>query len=263
MSGSTHTKPTIIIVPGSWIRPPLYEPLAAPLRRAGYEVHILDLPSNGDPPSFAPDWQPDIKTIASAVEFHADQGKDIVLVPHSAGGGSSTEAVRGLSKANRQELGKAGGIQRLVYLAAFAPDLGVSPIPHEEVRKIYWWAPVEGEIDYPRPDLVADILFTGLPPEEVDKYLPSVQKSAWRARQSAYTDVTHAGWKHIPSSYLICTRDKAVVPELQEMMAAQEGSKFDDVVRLDAAHFPFITHPEFVSKFVRRAAGETDVVLEE
>ena len=81
----------------------------------------------------APDWQPDIKLISSTVESYADEGDIIILVAHSAGGASTTEAVRDLSVEDRKAGGKPGGIERLVYLAAFAPELGVSPMTHEQV----------------------------------------------------------------------------------------------------------------------------------
>ena len=261
MSTSGFAKPTIVIVPGAWCCSSLYEPLISRLEHAGNKVHAIDLPSNGDPPSFSPDWQPDVNLISSTVESYADQSETIILVAHSAGGASATEAVRGLSVQDRRETGKPGGIERLVYIAAFAPDLGVSPFTHEQVRAAFYWALLDGEIDYPDPKLAVEILFNDLSPGDVAKYMPSVQKSAWRGRHNASTEVTYAGWKHIPSSYLICQNDKVVIPEMQEMTVAQEGSQFDDVVRIQAGHCPFISQPEIVERFVRRAAGEKDVVV--
>ena len=104
--------------------------------------------------------------------------------------------------------------------------------------------------------------FNDLSPEDVAKYRPFVQKSAWRARCNADTDVTYDGWRHIPSSYLLCQKDKAIPAEMQEAMVAQEGSMFDDVLRIDAGHCPFISQPELTAKFVRRAAGEKDIVVQ-
>lgn len=261
MSTSTPAKPTIVLIPGAWCHPSLYDPLLERLSHAGYKVHAIDLPSNGDPPSFSQDWQPDVNLISSTVEAYADQGETIILVAHSAGGASSTEAVRGLSVQDRKSSGKPGGIQRLVYIAAFAPDLGVSPLTHEQARAAFYWALTDGDLDYPDPKLVVEIMFNDVAPDEVAKHIPYIQKSAWSARHNASTDVTYAGWKHIPSSYLLCQNDKAVVPEMQEMMIAQDRSRFDDVVRIQAGHCPFISQPEFVEKFVRRAAGERDIVL--
>jgi pimeloyl-ACP methyl ester carboxylesterase len=196
------------------------------------------------------------------VESYADEGDIIILVAHSAGGASTTEAVRGLSVEDRRTAGKPGGIERLVYVAAFAPELGVSPITHEQVREFFYWALIEDEIDYPDPKLCDEILFNDLLPEDVAKYRPFVQKSAWRARQHANTEVTYVGWKHIPSSYLLCQNDKAVPAEMQEAIVAQEGSKFDDILRIQAGHCPFISQPDVTAKFVRRAAGEKDIIVQ-
>lgn len=261
MATSASEKPIIVVVPGAWCRPGLYAPLTDLLQNAGYKVHVVDLPSNGDPPSFAPDWTPDLRLIASSVESYADQGENIVVVAHSAGGASATEAVKNLSVQERQDAGKLGGVSRLVYLAAFAPELGVSTLTHEQVREMFYWALIEDEVDYPDPKLLDEFLFTDLSPAHLVKYRPFVQKSAWRARQHANTDVTYVGWKHIPSSYLITQLDKAVPSEMQEMIVAQEGSKFDDVLRIQAGHSPFISHAGITANFVRRAAGEKNIVL--
>ena len=159
MSSSTSEKPTIVIVPGAWCRPGLYDPLAKRLQQAGYKIRIVDLPSNGDPPFFAPDWQPDLKLISSTVEYYADDGESVVVVAHSAGGNSVTEAVRGLSIQDRKAAGKTGGIERLVYVAAIAPELGPVPMTHEQVREAFYWALIEDEIDYPDPKLADEIFF--------------------------------------------------------------------------------------------------------
>jgi pimeloyl-ACP methyl ester carboxylesterase len=60
------------------------------------------------------------------VEELADQGKDVVLVTHSYGGVVGTEASKGLSKSERTEAGKDGGLVRLVYLTSVVPTPGNS-----------------------------------------------------------------------------------------------------------------------------------------
>ena len=259
---SAETKPIIIIVPGAWCPSSVYELLTSRLQKAAHQVHALDLPSNGNPPNLSSDWQPDVQLISSTVQKYADDGEDIVIVAHSAGGATSTEATKGLSKVDRQARGQAGGVVRLVLIAAFVPDVGPTVVTLEQSRAIFPWVIFDGEIDYPDPRQAKGILFNDLPDEEAESYAAQLQESAWRARHSAYTIVTYAGWKHIPCSYLLCRKDKTVVPEMQEMWIAQEGGMFDDVVRLDIGHCPFLSRPEFVESFVRRAAGEKDVQLD-
>ena len=259
---SSSTKPTIVIIPGAWCPSSIYEPLTSRLRNTGYKVHPLDLPSNGDPPTLSPDWQPDLQTISTAIQTHADEGEDVLVVAHSAGGASASQAVQGLSKEDRQAEGKLGGVIQFLMLAAFTPAEGPNPNTVEDLRQLFPWVVADDEIDYPHPDRAAEILFNDLPSDQASEMASRIQKSAWKARHSVYTTVTYAGWKHIPSSYLLCENDNTVVPQFQEMMIAQEGGKFDDVVRLPAGHFPFISQPDFVARFVRRAAGERDLELE-
>lgn len=83
------------------------------------------MPSTCDDPKPS-GWKDDIDHIAHAIEHAADRGKDIVLVMHSRGGFVGADAAKGLSKADRSDQGKPGGIVRLVYICAFAAAEGLS-----------------------------------------------------------------------------------------------------------------------------------------
>ena len=54
----------------------------------------------------------------------AEEGKEIVLAGHSYGGTPMSEALKGLSRAERTRLGKKGGVVRAGYVAALAPAVG-------------------------------------------------------------------------------------------------------------------------------------------
>lgn len=69
----------------------------------------------------------------------------------------------------------------------------------------------------------------------------------------------YAAWKHIPSTYLICTIDNAISPKIQERMVAQDGAKWSEVVRLRSGHSPMVSMPEETARIIRRAAGEKGV----
>lgn len=62
---------------------------------------------------------------AEATKF-ADQGKDVMLIAHSYGGVPASEAIKGLSKAERERYGKKGGIVRVAYMTTLVPDLGAA-----------------------------------------------------------------------------------------------------------------------------------------
>ena len=63
--------------------------------------------------------------------------------------------------------------------------------------------------------------------------------------------VTYAGWKEIPSTYLICKNDKLLPEARQRQMAEMAGS---EVCECDAAHMVQCSMPDLVSEYVKAAA---------
>jgi hypothetical protein len=49
--------------------------------------------------------------------------------------------------------------------------------------------------------------------------------------------ISGAPWRHTPSTYVVCSRDRSVHPGLQEHMAG----RCTNVVRLDTDHSPFLS----------------------
>jgi hypothetical protein len=47
-------------------------------------------------------------------------------------------------------------------------------------------------------------------------------------------------WKSIPSTYVLCARDRAIYPDFQRRMSTRAG----EVVTLDTDHSPFMSSPE-------------------
>lgn len=120
------SKPTILWVNGSFTPASYYATMAENVRSQGYEIVVDTLPSSArTPPEQPATMTEDADFFHDIAEKLADQGKDIVLVMHSYGGVPGTECSKGLSKADRQEAGKPGGIIRLVYLTCVVPDVGV------------------------------------------------------------------------------------------------------------------------------------------
>lgn len=128
MPGTT-TKPTILIVPGSFSAAAHYDTLIAALHALSYPAVVSDLPSASRlPPAPAASMADDAAHFHGIAESLADEGRDIVIVTHSYGGVPGTEAAKGLGKADREAEGKKGGVVRLVYLTSIVPAVGGSLI---------------------------------------------------------------------------------------------------------------------------------------
>jgi hypothetical protein len=67
-----------------------------------------------------------------------------------------------------------------------------------------------------------------------------------------------AAWRKIPSSYLVCEDDRAIPVQAQDGIIAKVKELGGEIEteRLFVSHSPYIVNPEYVSRFLRRAAGE-------
>lgn len=65
-----------------------------------------------------------------------DQGKDVVVVGHSAGGFLGSHAVRDFTPAAREKAGKPGAVVKLAFVAGalFPPGHEHAPAPFMEVQ---------------------------------------------------------------------------------------------------------------------------------
>ena len=124
---SNSDKPTILIIPGAFATPDLYDEVVNPLAAQGYSIRALHLPSVGYAQERPGTMMDDAAFIASEVSKLADEGKDVVLIAHSYGGVPATQSTKGVGKVERQSQEKKGGIVRLAYMTAMVPALEESP----------------------------------------------------------------------------------------------------------------------------------------
>jgi hypothetical protein len=135
---------TIVIVHGSYHTPAPYEPLRKALESRGYETHCPQLPcsnlenlvinpSNPDfsippPPAGHPPQSADSDVVKVLLKtLVEEQGKNVLLVAHSSGGWSATEAVvPEFQLAQREKEEKIGGVIGIFYVAAFVVEMGGS-----------------------------------------------------------------------------------------------------------------------------------------
>lgn len=126
MSTTAHST-ELVIVPGSFSSSKLYDVMVDPLRAKGYTVHVLDPPcypesyKKGTP---SPSMYDDAAFVNAFVTKLADQGKDIVLMAHSYGGVPTSQSLKGVTKKERAEQGKKGGVVRAAYITSIVPKIG-------------------------------------------------------------------------------------------------------------------------------------------
>ena len=168
----------------------------------------------------------------------AQPGK-VVLVGHSWGGAVITEA------------GASDKVAGLVYVSAFAPDVGQS----------------SGELgkDYPTPPGLATLSadasgFLHISDDGMRTHfafdVPPARAAVMAATQGpiaakAFDErVTVAAWKTHPSWFVVTTRDHMIAPELQLAMAKNIGAH---VTRLPTSHVSQEVQPAQVAAVILEA----------
>jgi alpha-beta hydrolase superfamily lysophospholipase len=138
------SKPTVVIVPGVWQKPVVWDAFRVTLEKAGYpsSVHVA-LPTTGGTETPLAGLAEDVAVVRGVLEPLVDQqGREVVLLCHSSGGVIGSNAVEGFDLASRKAAGKTGGVIRVVFLSAFMLPkgqsllalLGGNPLPWMKVE---------------------------------------------------------------------------------------------------------------------------------
>lgn len=217
-----------MLVHGAWHGSWCWEPLRAELAGLGRRTHAVDLPSVFGPAYGA---EADAKTVREKV---GSIDGPVLLVGHSYGGIPVSQAAVG-----------ARNVARLVYLAAFLVEEGESLLSTvgRDLPADLESIPVRDEpIDAFYADVSAELAL-----DAVSRLRPHSMHS-WRDRQVG------AAWRDIPSTYVVCERDKALPPALQEEMARRA----DEVRRLDTSHSPFLSVPAELAAMLDQITSAVD-----
>jgi len=230
---SAAPKPTIVLVHGGWADASGWNAETQRLEGDGYTVIALANPLRG--------FQTDSAYLRSVL---ATITGPIILVGHSVGGVLITNAATGNPN-----------VKALVYVAAFAPDLG------ETVGQLLAMNP--GSQAAP-PNLTVRPY-----PGGVDVYItPSAFHSVFCADLPATTAAVMAAnqrpinaaalgepsgepaWKTIPSWYLVASNDQAIPPATERFMAKRAGAT---TVEIASSHVAMISHPAAVTDLILAA----------
>jgi pimeloyl-ACP methyl ester carboxylesterase len=209
----------VVLVHGAWHGAWCWDAVVEELQRRGVTVDAVELPLTG----FADD-------VSAAQVAAVAMGPDTILVGHSYAGLVISEAALGVPS-----------VRRLIYLAALMCQAG------EDSSDILarYDSPLLASVTVTETAVSVDParareLFYGDSDEEtaeelIAKFRPMPLEQMVQASEPA--------WKSVPSTYVVCTNDRAVPPEAQRWMA----SRADEVVEIHTDHSPFVTRPEFLA----------------
>lgn len=177
----------------------------------------------------------------AATQRAIDQVKGkVILVGHSWGGMVITQA------------GNNPKVAGLVYLAAYAPDLGESLLavsangPQTELTK--YLAPTGGFV-YLSQEGVKTVFAADLSP----KQQALVYATQTPAFHTVFDDKSGApAWKNKPTWYVVAKNDKSIHPDLERFMAKRMKAK---TIELESSHVEMLARPAEVLKVIEEAAN--------
>ena len=221
--------PVVIFVHGAWHGSWAWAAVAERLKGEGIRTIALDLPSKGTETALLGDLHDDAEAVRAAVET---AGAPALVVAHSYGGLPVSEGLAGVA-----------GAVHLVYLAAFMLEPGESLLGLRGGVAPEWWIASEDGRTYV-PDDPERVFYADCP--------PAIARSAAARlvpqRSDVFTqEVRAAAWQTAPSTYVVCERDNAIPPALQERMAERAGT----ISRIDSGHSPFLSRPGEVTAIIQ------------
>jgi pimeloyl-ACP methyl ester carboxylesterase len=231
--------PTVVLVHGAFADASGYRDVIRALQRAGVGVRAPMNPLRGL-----------LSDADAIVRYTSTIDGPIVLVGHSYGGAVISQAAPA-----------ARDVTGLAYLSAFALDEGEScasvqaPFPPPLLASTSIASPYDAPGAAGGPDLfirIADFHRTfcaDLPDDQAATMAVSQRPLSLAALTE---QATAAGWKSLPSWFLISNRDNAIHPDAQCFMAQRMGAATDAV---DGSHAAFIAHPDVAATLILKAVA--------
>jgi pimeloyl-ACP methyl ester carboxylesterase len=225
-------KSRIVLVHGAFADGTGWQHVIPPLEEHGYVVTAVQNPmiSLAD----------DIATTKRVLDAEA-QKDPVIAVGHSYGGA----VISGAAEGNPN-------VKALVYIAAFAPEAG-EPVAAflEQYPSLLGSGTVADSAGFVFVDRAKfrEIFAADVDPKEA-RVMAATQKPIFGGIFGQSTEA--AAWKHIPSWYLLTTRDHAINPDLERLYAKRIGAT---TVEIASSHAVFVSHPQAVVKLIEQAAN--------
>ena len=222
---------SVVLVHGAWANGSSWSEVVPLLQQRGLHVIAVHNPAS----SFEAD-------VAATRRVIDDQPGEVILVGHSYGGAVITEA------------GNSDKVVGLVYVAAFAPEVGQSvnaivsaapePPPwqgeiHADAQGWLTWS-AAGMAKYFAPDIAP----------EAAALLAATQAPLFSGAFDG--QVTTAAFSSKPSWYVIADNDQIIPPGLQQMFADTMKATS---VHVASSHVPMLSHPQVVADAILAAVA--------
>jgi pimeloyl-ACP methyl ester carboxylesterase len=234
MNSTMNDAATIMFVHGAWHGSWCWEAVRSRLHDGGIATAAVENPSVANAPS---DLAADGDNLRSALDAI---GGPIVLVGHSYGGAVITDA------------GAHPDVARLVYLSAFALDAGESVMQNAltggDDMELGAALQFDGELLTVDPARVTEFFYHDCAPAVASAASAQLRPMSLAAMGGVPRSVA---WRERPSTYVVCTDDRAIPVALQRQCADRIG----DMVELPTSHSPFLSRPDDLARLLADIAS--------
>ena len=225
------TSPTVVLVPGAWHTPALYEPFVKSI--PDIDVRTVRLPSSGLDAAALGDMYSDAAEVRKVV---ASIDGPVLVLAHSYGGVPVTEALDATT----------ANVRRIVYAVAFMLDEGESmvstatqggrlPLPAT-------WSLNEGEKYVTMAD--PEPFFYGVEPALARWAVDGLTFQSWA---SLVQPLTNVAWRAIPSTYVVADEERELPAAAQQLFAQRAGEER----HIASGHSPFLSKPADLAAILR------------
>ena len=233
----------VVLVHGAWHGAWCWAPLQAELDTRGIASLAVDLPGHGSTGSAFTDLHGDAASVIDVLRAQSELGRTApVLVGHSYGGAVITEVASRYSD-----------VSHLVYLAAFALQKdesvmsALTAMPAREVALSAAMRPGPEGTTILDPQTAIPALYGSCTPAVIEAAIGRLSPQPMATMMQA---VSGSPLETVPSTYVVCTKDDAVHPDHQVVMA----ERCTHTVTMHTDHSPFASMTTETADVLERIA---------
>jgi pimeloyl-ACP methyl ester carboxylesterase len=222
-------EPTVVLVHGAWHGGWCWDMVVRQLDAAGVASVTVENPSVAQAPADLHADGDNVRRVLDGVDG------PVVLVGHSYGGAVITDA------------GAHPAVAQLVYLTAFALDDGESVIQNDlaGLEDVKLGEGMRFETDTAQLDLAraVEFFFHDCTPDVAASAVAQLRPMSMAAMTCTPRAVA---WREKPSTYIVCTDDRALPVTLQQSNANRLGTVFE----MPTSHSPFLSRPDDLARLL-------------
>jgi pimeloyl-ACP methyl ester carboxylesterase len=213
-----------VLIHGGWHGSSCWDGVVQALHELGATTTAVELPFEG--------FRSDADAARAAIQ---SAGSGATVVAHSYGGLVASAAASGLP------------VKRIVYIAAFMTEPGENSGALLADGLLPQSLTFDGDAVSVDPTLAASVFYGDATADTAATFVDQLRAMPISSGAEADTllGLTPA-WQATPTTYLVCTDDRALPPTSQRTMARRATT----VIEWPTDHSPFVTHPRALAELL-------------